>query len=112
MTTERTFPVLWQGSRDLMRRLDALGCPRAVPWEFIAQHSAECLRYHDQTPERLAERGGLAPEEMMVVLAGNPLTTQERLRMWHMPPEESVPWLNAAVTAWKRGRAGSQGSAP
>lgn len=44
-----------------MRRLTELGCPRVVPWEFIAERDSECRRYHNQTPERLAERGGLAP---------------------------------------------------
>jgi hypothetical protein len=98
--TEKTFPVLWQGTRDLMRRLEALGCPRAVPWAFIAERSAECLRYHDQTPERLAERGGLAPEEILVVLESAPLTTSERLAMWNMPAEQSVPRLKDALEAW------------
>src|SRR4029077_5023961 len=99
--TDRPFPVLWQGTRDEKRRLAALDCPKVVPWEFIAQREAECRRYHDQTPERLAEGGGLAPEEMLVLLEGAPLTTAERIAMWHLPPDQSVPRLKDALEAWK-----------
>jgi len=99
--TDRTFPVLWQGSREHKAALARLECPRVVPWEFIAERREACLRFHDQTPERLAERGGLAPEEMLAVLEGAPLTTAERVAMWHLPPEQSVPRLKDALLAWE-----------
>lgn len=109
MTTEtkaRVFPVLWQGDRNRQRELEAAGCPRSVPWAFIDEHGAECLRWHDQTPQRLAERGGLAPEEMLVVLGGPKVTYDEANVLWHMHAPESVPKLLAALDKWKRERLG------
>lgn len=105
-TRERVFPVLWQGDRARQRDLDNNDCPRSVPWAFIADHAAECHRWHDQTPERLAERGGLAPEEMLVVIAGPGITFDEARSTWHMHADESVPKLIAALDTWKRGRQG------
>lgn len=100
--TEKEFPVLWQGSRELHQRLAVLACPHVVPWAFVAERTAECLRYHDQTPEELARRGGLAPEELLVIREGGPLLTTERIAMWHMPPEQSVPRLKDALLAWEK----------
>jgi hypothetical protein len=101
---EKAFPVLWQGSRDLMQRLEALKCPRVVPWEFIAKCEGSCRKYHDQSPERLAERGGLSPGEMLVVVNPVSLTFEERRTVWRMPPEQSVPRLKAALASWEKAR--------
>jgi len=98
--TDKTFPVLWQGTRDLMRRLEALGCPRAVPWAFIADHGVQCFQNHDQSPEVLASRGGLAPEEMLAVIHGGTLTFRGKQSYWRMPPEQSVPRLQEALRVW------------
>ena len=95
----RTFPVLWQGSRDYVAKLKALECPRDVPWEFIAEHEAECLNNHDQTPQRLAERGGLAPGEIVAVIEA------ERSCAWMAPPEVSVERLKELLAAWVAERA-------
>lgn len=60
---ERRFPLLLgQGHR---AELLAAGCPRDVSWSMLAPCEADCLRNHDQTVERLAERGGLDPWELM-----------------------------------------------
>lgn len=101
---ERTFPVLWQGSREHKATLARLECHRVVPWEFVSERAAECMRFHGQSPERLAERGGLAPEEILVVLERAPLTTKERIAMWYLPPEQSVPRLKDALAAWESAR--------
>jgi len=93
------FPVLWQGSRDYQKALQAEGCPRTVPWGFIAEHRDGCLANHDQTPERLAERGGLGPEEMVAVIEAN-VNWAARKRAWAMPPAESVPRLKELLAAW------------
>lgn len=98
--TDKTFPVLWQGTRDLMRRLEALGCPRTVPWAFIADHGVQCFHNHDQCPEVLASRGGLAPEEMLAVIHGGTLTFRGKRSYWRMPPEQSVPRLQEALRVW------------
>lgn len=73
MTVERRFPVLWQGSRALFANLAQLGCPRSVPWSFLAPHEQQARYNHGQTLERLASRGGLSPAEMVAVLKGKPL---------------------------------------
>lgn len=51
-------------------RLEALGVPREIPWEIVAPHEAQAKRNHDQTLERLAERGGLGVAELLAVLTG------------------------------------------
>ena len=82
MSKSRAFPVLWQGDRKYLARLHELNCPRSVPWQFIARHAEACQHNHDQTPERLAERGGLAPSEMVAVVLGR--------RFKSMTPEQEV----------------------
>jgi hypothetical protein len=65
--SERMFPVLLQGS--LQRRLFIQrDCPLDVPWSLVAPHEEQALRNHGQTLERLAERGGLSPAELVAVL--------------------------------------------
>lgn len=46
------------------------GCPSRVPWSFVAPHEGQALRNHDQTLERLAQRGGLGAEELVAVVRG------------------------------------------
>lgn len=69
----RMFPILRQGDRDFCRRFDGLGIPRSIPWERVAAHEAQALRNHDQTLGRLAERGGLDPVELWLVVTGQRL---------------------------------------
>lgn len=66
-----------------------------------------CLQNHDQTPERLAERGGLSPQEMLAVRAVHEaeaarrvLPRVDRLAYWRMDVGESVPKLKASLEAW------------
>lgn len=42
--------------------------PSTIPWAFVAPHGAQALRNHDQTLERLNERGGLSPLEIFAVV--------------------------------------------
>ena len=44
------------------------GQPKTVPWALVAPHEAQARRNHDQTLRRLAERGGLSPDELVAVL--------------------------------------------
>lgn len=71
-----------------------------MPWAFIEQWRDGCHRNHDQSPERLAERGGLAPEEIVALSA---VDSAERRRLWYAPPEESVPRLLEMLAVWNTG---------
>ncbi len=58
---------------------------------MLAPCEADCLRNHDQTVERLAERGGLDPWELMAVVQG------KRWReVAQVPMPDVVEWLKAA----------------
>lgn len=63
-----------------------LPCPRSVPWELVAAHAKQAKLNHDQTLERLAERGGLDPRELWCVVHGKP---------WRERPtiEDALAWL-------------------
>lgn len=66
----RPFPVLWQGAEDHKYLRDNPHAPRSVPWSLLAPHEAQAKQNHDQTLERLAERGGLAVHEMLAIIEG------------------------------------------
>lgn len=68
----RRFPVLWQGSRELMQELDQLGCPRSVPWSLVEPHARQAHANHGQSLETLAARHGLSPLELIAVLTDVP----------------------------------------
>lgn len=75
------FPVLVSGLGAL-----AIGCPRSVPWAVVAPHAERAKANHDQTLERLAQRGGLSPGELWCVFH------DRRLR--EMPSDAvAVAWL-------------------
>jgi hypothetical protein len=64
VSDERQFRVLLHW--DERQRLP--GAPRSVPWSLLAPHEERALRNHDQTLERLNERGGLGVSEMVAVI--------------------------------------------
>jgi len=68
----RRFPVITGQSR-LPQSARTLW-PRSVPWSFAERFRAQAEENHSQTLERLAERGGLAPEEMWLAAHGQPLS--------------------------------------
>ena len=72
MTEERRFPIL-AGTRRALDELARLGCPRTVPWSFVAPHEGQALANHAQSLERLAQRGGLTPSELVAVVRGEEL---------------------------------------
>lgn len=45
-----------------------LGHARTIPWEMIAPHDRQAKINHDQTLDRLAERGGLGYSEAIAIL--------------------------------------------
>lgn len=87
MTEERRFPVL-RGTQRERDELERLGCPRSVPWAFVAPHEAQARMNHDQTLERLAERGGLSPSELVAVVRGEGIRVVLARR-----DEDAVPML-------------------
>jgi hypothetical protein len=63
---KRMFPIQ---SPYWMRNVDQ----RSIPWESIAPHEEQAKRNHGgQTIARLAERGGLGPNEAICVLLDKP----------------------------------------
>lgn len=47
--------------------------PTYFPWGLLWPHQAQADDNHGQTLQRLAERGGLDPQEMLMVIEGKPL---------------------------------------
>lgn len=72
--TRETFPVLWQVYGENRKQFEALGCPKSVPWSLVAPHERQAVSNHSQTLERLAQRGGLCPVELVAVLEGKDLS--------------------------------------
>jgi hypothetical protein len=93
MSTKR-FPVITGQSR-LPQAIRARW-PRSVPWTFVEPHRAQIQSNHDQTLERLAQRGGLAPDELWLAAHAQPLS---RYRQNIEPPSEEVcgEWLIAEM---------------
>jgi hypothetical protein len=91
--TERTFPILL--TYEDRRR--GVSCPSSVPWKLVEPHRAQAMKNHSQTLERLAERGGLGPEELRAVVEGRGL--RELLNAAHHADarwrifERDVAWL-------------------
>jgi hypothetical protein len=90
----RRFPLLLPFVREDRERLIAIGCPVDVPWEFAERGRAQAQRNHGQTLERLAERNGLSPMELMWAIEGRGLR-------WPLNDSdaEAVPRLIAALAA-------------
>lgn len=45
-------------------------CPQWVSWSIVCPHQEQAQKNHSQTLERLSERGGLAPDELVAVMEG------------------------------------------
>ncbi len=82
--TIKIFPVLL----DFRERRDHPEWPRSVPWDLLEPHREQARHNHDQTLERLAQRGGLSPGEMICVIEG---------KRWGDVPDD-----NAAVERLQR----------
>jgi hypothetical protein len=59
----KRFPIMIRGI--------GYPCPSSIPWEAIAPYEGQAKFNHDQTLERLAERGGLDPVEAFFVMNGH-----------------------------------------
>jgi hypothetical protein len=86
----RLFPVLHQRHPGRGKLPDL----KAIPWGMIEPHRAQAARNHgDQTLERLAERGGLDPAELVAVL------TDQKFKNYE-PAEAADPVLEAMLTTY------------
>lgn len=63
----KEFPML---PLDRKEREEFPNFPTSIPWDLVEPHRAMAMRNHDQTLERLAERGGLSPEEFYMIANG------------------------------------------
>jgi hypothetical protein len=95
LTEARMFPVLWQGDRAFIASLEARKCPRLVPWAFVAPHEERAQRNHSQSLERLAERGGLSPTELLAVVTDRDWT---QVRLGDV---NALPELLGLLAAWQ-----------
>jgi hypothetical protein len=86
----RRFPVI-TGQSGVPREVHTRW-PRSVPWAFVETFREQAEDNHDQTLERLAERGGLAPNEMWLAAHGQQLS---KFRQTLSPPSEEAcgEWL-------------------
>lgn len=91
------LPLLFPVLLDRSHRLTYLTCPRTVPWSFVEPLRAMALKVHDQTLERLAERGGLDPVELWG-LANN--VNVFRASATTPSLESAVQWLISALKAY------------
>lgn len=85
MATYPDYPILCTGRPDATLR--------AVPWAFVAPHERQAQRNHYQTLDRLAQRGGLSPCELVAVLEDRP---------WRaMPLDAAEDRVRELLAAWK-----------
>lgn len=87
---DRRFPVIVGQSR--LPRSVRDQWPRSVPWSFIEKFREQVEANHDQTLEQLAQRGGLAPDEMWLAAHGQGLFKHRQTIV--QPSEEACgEWL-------------------
>ena len=84
----RMFPVLNQSKvkHDITE----------VPWDLLAHFEKQVIKNHQQTLKRLAERGGLSVEEILLILLGRPISDISSLG--HLP--DCVQALKEGINAW------------
>lgn len=86
MTKERMFPILL--SSEEKRKFP--DCPKEIPWNLIAPHENQARKNHFQSLERLAERGGLSPEELWCVFKDHDYVPG-------IKTEDAIMWLHGFI---------------
>lgn len=66
-----------------------------VPWGLVEPFNKSALRNHDQTLERLAERGGLSPQELWCVVNAK----KWRERPEGFTEEKALEWIRTVFLA-------------
>jgi len=69
------FPLLMDQKEWDDKNISKLNIPKTLPIEFIKQYEKQIHKNHDQTVEKLAERGGLHPTELVAAIYGMDLAT-------------------------------------
>lgn len=64
---QRTFPIMAVRNGRRVHAEDFV-----IPWDLLEPHELQALRNHDQTLDRLAERGGLSAREALAVIEDRP----------------------------------------
>lgn len=78
---ERQFPILSQYRHEGVA---------SIPWSIMAPHERQAQANHDQSLERLAERGGLSPCEAVAILEDRP---------WRQMKDEGARVLKSIIEA-------------
>lgn len=82
-----TFPIM--GKR--------LGDPKLyIPWDFAERARAQAFKNHDQTLERLAERGGLDPVEFFGAANG-----KSWIEVHYLDHDACLEWIKSEVKKWE-----------
>ena len=69
-------------------------CPPSVDFRTVEPYEAQAQRNHGQTLQRLSDRGGLSPEELIAVMEGRSyFDLLESLRSKRMTDEYAVDRL-------------------
>ena len=96
-----TFPVLigWSDRR-LLEDNGHQDIPRGIPWAMAEEARSKIERNHGQSLERLAERGGLSPEELVLGLQGLSLFGS-RADVVMADPVRAYVSLKARLVVWR-----------
>ena len=87
----RMFPIL-------ASQREVLHGPRSIPWCIVAPFEARARTSHGQTLERLAERGGLSPRELLLVLTDRPLRDFD----YKMDEQDALDAVVELIESYKR----------
>ncbi len=84
------FPIMQENDRHTRTTIPSY----TIPWHIIQPHEARAILNHDQTLERLAQRGGLAAIEAVCVLENKRLPSHVMStydpKVWHAKLAEIV----------------------
>lgn len=69
---------------------------KTIPWALIAPHERQAQSNHSQTLERLAQRGGLCPNEATRIIQDRPWLSTTSLRI-EIASERGLMRLIAAM---------------
>ena len=97
------FPIMVpEPVRPFFQKLRQAGVPCALvglSWSIIGPHERQAQINHDQTLQRLAERGGLSPAEALAVLENRSVRSQGN--RGDLDEVEATRQLMVWVKAWQ-----------